>query len=255
MQKPILDFLHKLYQVLDCLYEDKARTLVQKKHTELSPTYYRNKLGVYDVTDTKRKKYTTKEIHMFLFCVLFSQNTSDSYTLSTTEKIHPVLELCSEEVQVVIETLSPYFYKHREANTRALRQLGVLVCHSLTKNTMVSIDDLIQVPRVGYKTASIVYNHFFDADKYPVVDVNVFRAYNDLAKTKSKRPDELYFHLLEYSNLELLKDRFNRGYDLANLLWYHRKLCRAKKCSANFCGNCRFLKQLLDDSESLSEDK
>lgn len=240
--------LKNLLDLLSEQYPEKVDNFVRNKHHQILPTYYRNKLEAYQVEPTN--KYILVEIYKFIFFTLFSQNTSDAYTYKVAQVVSlKLLELNYNDAESLVNFLSDYFYKHKKGYTLTLRALGILISTSLKENKPVTWHELTQISRVGYKTAAILYNHFFTAETYPVVDVNVYRAYNYLMPAYLKKnAEKVFLTLTGYE--QFVEESFNHeGYKLGNLLWYHRKLCRLRHCTTdkNFCEKCLRIRAKMND--------
>lgn len=237
--------LSNLHKALKTVYHNVSPVTKTMTDETIVEAYYRNKVKQYLLFNSE--KYTLGSIYKYLFITLYSQNTSDLVTLKVAKTINEEKNLDFKSEQWVAY-LSENFYKHKTKYTCALRALGRLITDSLSANKMVEFEDLVCLKMVGYKTAAIIYNHFFQDHRYPVVDVNVHKAFNQfLPLYVEKTPDGVFKKLMAYQALETALDA-QEGSKLANLLWYHRKICRSHRCvnasrktaqkPASKCENC-----------------
>lgn len=239
-----------LYENLKNLYQDKDTEL--KRNKKITSTYYRNKSSeVHQLFGRESSKYQLFNICFYIFQVIFSQNTSDLLTLRVAEKIQYKLKeetFNLDSLKQILDFLEPFFYKHKERSKKAVESTAKLIIESITSNFPITLNALTNVPQIGLKTASIIYNHFFEKQLYPVIDVNVFKAYNKLVLEhfKEKTPDTFFYSLTRYD--AVLEDKnFNRkSCELADFLWLHQKICKGKNCKEiDPCNHCKNLKKAL----------
>lgn len=157
---------------------------------------------------------------LFIFYVLFSQNTHNKFTSSAVLKLVEFLK--KKNYTYEIEEFKAFFYKHKEDYLVSLKLLSELI--EISERKKILFKDLLKIKRVGHKTASLIYNEFFEPGCFPVVDVNCLNGFQkiaekyDLAKVKSSY--ELFIYLSNLSNYCDL----NIGFELSNLLYAYNKL-------------------------------
>ena len=251
--------LKKIFSLLETYYGQKGHLLSNETKDHIVQTYYRNKLKLY--LSLKNNKYAKFEIYKFIFFTLFSQDTSDVLTLNVAKEVEKQAKRknldSTTSSENIIEFLSNFFYKHKLRYQFSLRVVGNVIIESILNNKAITFRDLLDCPMIGYKSAAIIYNHFFQDLAYPVVDVNVYKAYNDLMPDlQVKSANKLFELLLSYEDLEQ-EPEYKKAAKLANLLWYHRKRCKLMKClrssSKNqkqnkiLCDGCTYIEQKLKD--------
>jgi hypothetical protein len=148
------------------------------------------------------------------------------------------------------EYYKAYFYKHKQTYVKSMQVLSSYIQQTLIDNKVLDFKDLVQIRHIGPKSAALLLNHFSEGNMYPVVDSNSIRAFKVLTKNlhyeflkQIKTPDDLFFILVEYSNL--CDD--NSGYWIAHLLWAVGKSCLSRShCGKKFfCKLCDLLRLKL----------
>ena len=155
---------------------------------------------------------------LYLFYSLYSQNTTNVASSKVLKLICRDLEDLGYEYE--ISFYERYFYKHKRENIEALRQLiDLLRCRY---DRPLYLRDLVSIKRVGVKSASLICNQFIHPDSWPVVDVNVFKAYLELQKIYDtpliKTPNALFLVLVDLNNF--CQD--NLGFELSRLLYAYQ---------------------------------
>lgn len=257
MEKREFLLIEKLFLLLKKEYPEYANNPTRSKKSFTGQAYYRNQDKQYQ--DFRTRKYTLENIHKYLFLTLFSQNTSDVVTFKVSRTINEAVS--DKTVKDWVKFLEPYFYKHKHKYSLTLKALATIVLESLTQNKRINFKELIAVPMVGYKTAAIIYNHFFQDLAYPVIDVNVHKAYNIfMPEYKKKDANKLFETLMKYQEMEKVQENTDAAI-LANLLWIHRKSCKAQNCKYSrikssssetlkkeqFCKSCSNIKSELEN--------
>jgi endonuclease-3 len=96
-------------------------------------------------------------------------------------------------------------------------------------NVPETMEDLIQLPGVGRKTANVVLGNYFGKTEGIVVDTHVKRLAVRLGISTKSDPDKIESDLMQ---IITKKDWIAIG----NLLvWHGRKICRARKPKCNEC--------------------
>ena len=202
-----------------------------------SAAYYRKKDSLYKEYFENRHPFEKPCLELFVFLILFSHNTTDTHTYNTFKTIHQRLK----EKNLEIQDLKNFFYKKKEKYYQTMVEVSSYLRDKETKNQEILLKELLEYPYIGLKSASLILNHF-SQKIYPVVDVNVQKAYNILLRD-NKNPDQIYFEL---NTLNYHTGDDYAAYDLANWLWEHRKNCRKerpycsnKKNSYDICEVCK----------------
>lgn len=91
-----------------------------------------------------------------------------------------------------------------------------------------SLEELIQLPGVGRKTANVVLSVGFKRDAI-AVDTHVFRVANRLGLAKADNPQK--------TELQLMKNIHKKDWSAAHhwLIWHGRMICKAKNPKCEIC--------------------
>jgi len=117
-------------------------------------------------------------------------------------------------------------YRNKAKNIRAAAQLLVEKHHGVVPRTL---EELIELPGVGRKTANVVLGNAFDINVGVVVDTHVARLVHRLGITKLVAPEKIE---------QILMKRVPRNqWTLFShwLIWHGRRRCRARNPD---CPNC-----------------
>jgi endonuclease-3 len=91
------------------------------------------------------------------------------------------------------------------------------------------MEDLVELPGVGRKTANVVLGHAFGVESGIAVDTHVFRVSQRLGMARAETPEQIEEHLMAL----LPRARWSRTSDL--LIFHGRKVCAARSPR---CGGC-----------------
>ncbi len=91
-----------------------------------------------------------------------------------------------------------------------------------------SMEDLVQLPGVGRKTANVLLSSFFGEPAIPV-DTHVTRLANRLGLTTNADPEKIE------SDLQALLPREEWSFASHALIWHGRKVCAARKPECPRC--------------------
>lgn len=158
---------------------------------------------------------------VFVFYVLCSHNTRDGITQSIVKRL--VEHLDGKNYCYTYEDFRDFFYKHKDRNVEALKKIITL----LENPSVVFFKQFLEIPGVGVKTTSLIWNQFVESYVYPVVDVNVHKAALCLLPEIPQSTADKLFNL--FCQLDGTRCGFSYSYDLSSLLYYHRKRCLTNK--------------------------
>jgi len=129
--------------------------------------------------------------------ILSAQCTDARVNMATPELFRrfPNAKSLSKATQAAVEKIvKPLgFFRNKATNIRAMAQ--ALVEHH-NAEVPENIDDLVALPGVGRKTASVVLGTWFGIPSGVVVDTHVRRITNLLDLTDSKNPEIIERHLM-----------------------------------------------------------
>ncbi len=92
-----------------------------------------------------------------------------------------------------------------------------------------SMQEMVQLPGVGRKTASVVLGHTYDIAEGIAVDTHVLRVSNRIGMAKADEPQDVEQQLMRL----IPRERWVRTTDL--LIFHGRRVCDARKPA---CGRC-----------------
>ncbi len=132
----------------------------------------------------------------------------------------------AETTELEQEIKSSGFYHNKARNIKNCCKTIVEKFHSKVPDTM---NELLELPGVGRKTANIVLANAFGKIEGIAVDTHVSRLAQRLGLSDKKDPNKIEADLMQL----LPKDEWNRLTDL--LIWHGRRVCTAKKPN---CAGC-----------------
>jgi endonuclease-3 len=97
-----------------------------------------------------------------------------------------------------------------------------------------TLEDLVELPGVGRKTANVVLGTAFGIPTGVVVDTHVSRLSQRLGLTENKQPEKIEADLIELLPQKEWIDFSHR------LIWHGRKICQARKPMCEKCGLEKF---------------
>jgi endonuclease-3 len=134
-----------------------------------------------------------------------------------------------EDVERIVKPLG--FFRSKAANIRGMAQ-GLVERHG--GEVPQSLEELVALPGVGRKTASVVLGTWFGIPSGVVVDTHVRRLTNLLGLTKSQNPE-----IIERELMELLPQ--SEWIEFSHRLIYHgRQTCIARRPRCPSCGLLKY---------------
>jgi endonuclease-3 len=97
-----------------------------------------------------------------------------------------------------------------------------------------TLEDLVELPGVGRKTANVVLGTAFGIPTGVVVDTHVSRLSQRLGLTENKQPEKIEADLIELLQKKEWIDFSHR------LIWHGRRVCQARKPMCEKCGLEKF---------------
>lgn len=173
--------------------------------------------------------YEQLRVEFFVFYTLFAQNTRDEFSKKILFQIHDKFRSSGYVYDLV--QYEQFFYKHKKENFNAMIELLLLLKRGEIEN--VEYGEFLKIRRIGYKSAALLYNEFFQSDTYPVVDINVYRGYLSLMSVyelPKLTANQLFLELLALNNF----CDSNIGFELSSLLYSYRKYLKLKLKSDGF---------------------
>lgn len=136
---------------------------------------------------------------------------------------YKIIELTEEELGEKIKSCG--FYKNKSKNILGATRAILEKHNGEVPSTM---EELIELPGVGRKTANVVLSNAFNVPAI-AVDTHVFRLSNRIGIAKGKNVTEVENNLMNNIPREKWSDTHHY------LIWHGRKICKARKPECNEC--------------------
>ncbi|WP_142413204.1 endonuclease III [Hathewaya massiliensis] len=129
------------------------------------------------------------------------------------------------------------FYKNKSKNILGATNIIIEKYNGKIPNTM---EELIELPGVGRKTANVVLSNAFNIPAI-AVDTHVFRVSNRIGIAKGKTVEKVEEQLME----NIPKEKWSDAHHY--LIWHGRKICKARKPNCEICPmvpHCEYYRSL-----------
>ncbi|WP_041077352.1 endonuclease III [Thermotoga caldifontis] len=187
-----------------------------------------------------REKFSSDPFRI-LICTILSQRTRDENTEKACAKLFArysnAYELAKAEPEDLYELIreSGMYKQKAERIVRVARTIVERFDGKVPDN----LEELLQLPGVGRKTANIVLYHAFDQPAI-AVDTHVHRISNRLGLVKSKKPEETEQQLMKIVPKDLW------GPLNGSMVEFGRRICLPIKPKCEVCpvsGDCEYFLQ------------
>lgn len=136
---------------------------------------------------------------------------------------YKIIELTEEELGEKIKSCG--FYKNKSKNILGATRAILEKHNGEVPSTM---EELIELPGVGRKTANVVLSNAFNVPAI-AVDTHVFRLSNRIGIAKGNNVTEVENRLMDNIPREKWSDTHHY------LIWHGRKICKARKPECSGC--------------------
>jgi len=200
--------------------------------------YLEPKARASKVIELLEKEYSDAEIALeytnpleLLIATILSAQATDEQINAITPKLFKKFKTAEDYANADLTELERYikssgFYHNKAKNIKTCCQTLVEKFHSKVPKTM---NELIELPGVGRKTANIVLANAFGVVEGVAVDTHVGRLAQRLGLSESGNPNKIETDLMKI----VPKDKWMRITDL--LIFHGRRVCTAKKPN---CAGC-----------------
>ena len=144
------------------------------------------------------------------------------------------VELSQDELGQIIRTCGMYNTKSKNI----LKTCEILI-DKYDSQVPATMEELLELPGVGRKTANVVLSNAFDVPSI-AVDTHVFRVSNRIGMANAKNVLETEKQLMK--NIE--KERWSKAHHL--LIFHGRRICKARSPMCDTCpvnDHCLYLKK------------
>ena len=177
-----------------------------------------------------------KPFELVVAVMLSAQCTDERVNKTTPElfaKYKTPEEFANADITELEDLVHPCgFYKNKAKNIKACAKMIVEQYGSNVPRTM---EELIQLPGVGRKSANVILLEVFRIANGIAVDTHAKRVSNRLGLSSNSDPFKIEMDLIAYFNKEDLED-VNHLF-----IWHGRNLCTARKPKCVICpmiNNC-----------------
>jgi endonuclease-3 len=184
--------------------------------------------------DAKSELENWSSAFQFLVCVVLSAQATDKGVNKVTGKLfqkYPTsLDLANAELAVVIEIIkSINFFNNKAKNILNLARMLEADFGGIVPGT---IEELVKLPGVGYKTANVVLSGYFKQNSGIAVDTHVARVVSrlDLVSIESRKDATKIA-----KELENLYDKDDWNKINSELVLFGRYICKAKVPNCDVC--------------------
>jgi endonuclease-3 len=190
------------------------------------------------VLELLEKNYTNAEIALdyanplqLLVATILSAQATDQQINAITPKLFKKYKTAGDYANTDLQELEQYikssgFYHNKAKNIKNCCKTLIEKFHSKVPKTM---NELLELPGVGRKTANIVLANAFGVVEGIAVDTHVGRLAQRLGLSENKDPNKIEADLMKI----IPKDQWIRIADL--LIFHGRRVCTAKKPN---CAGC-----------------
>lgn len=146
---------------------------------------------MYPNANTELKNWNTP--FQFLVCIMLSAQTTDKQVNKITEKLFEIypdgytMSLGKEkEIERFISSVNYYHTKAKH-----IKRMSEIIMKKYNGEVPVSLDQLLELPGVGYKTANVFLNDLYQSNQGIAVDTHVKKTAIKYGLTKNSNPDKI----------------------------------------------------------------
>ncbi len=174
---------------------------------------------------------TKKDPFFVLVSTIISLRTKDEVTIEVSRRLYNYVGSMEDILKISVTRLSEILYPAGFYNTKAsnLIRIAEIVRDKYNGKIPDSMEDLLELPGVGRKTANLVLILGYNKEGL-CVDTHVHRITNRFGWVQTKTPDETEFKLRE--RLPLVYWRIINDY----LVSYGQTICRPVSPHCSVCG-------------------
>ena len=129
----------------------------------------------------------------FLICIILSAQTTDKQVNKITKRLFEIypdgytLSLASEkDIEKYISSIN---YFHTKA--KHIKQMSEIIIKEYNGEVPMSLELLLKLPGVGYKTANVFLNDLYQLNEGIAVDTHVKKTAIKYGLTKNSNPDKI----------------------------------------------------------------
>src|SRR5262245_59690019 len=163
--------------------------------------------------------------------ILSAQCTDERVNIVTANlfrkyrKPEEYVAVAREELERDINSVT--FFRNQ---AKSIQEASRLLIEKYKRQIPQTLEDLVELPGVGRKTANVVLGTAFGIPTGVVVDTHVSRLSQRLGLTENKQPEKIEADLIELLPKKEWIDFSHR------LIWHGRRICPARKPLCEKCG-------------------
>jgi endonuclease-3 len=167
---------------------------------------------------------------LLIATILSAQCTDERVNIVTANlfrkyrKPEDYLAVTREELEQDISSIN--FFRNK---AKSIQEASQLLVEKYQGQLPQSLEELVEFPGVGRKTANVVLGTAFGIPTGVVVDTHVARLSQRLGLTENKQPEKIEADLIELLPKKEWIDFSHR------LIWHGRKVCQARKPLCEKC--------------------
>jgi endonuclease-3 len=172
----------------------------------------------------------TNPFELLIATILSAQCTDERVNIVTASlfrkyrKPEDYLAVSREELERDINSVT--FFRNK---ARSIQEASRLLIEKHGGQVPQTLEELVELPGVGRKTANVVLGTAFGIPTGVVVDTHVSRLSQRLGLTKNKQPEKIEADLIELLPKKEWIDFSHR------LIWHGRRVCQARKPLCEKC--------------------
>ena len=181
--------------------------------------------------------------YTFLISVVLSAQSTDISVNKATIKLFKIIKNPQNMIKLGEENLKKYIKRIGLYNSKArnIIKLSKVLVNKYNSKIPKKFNELISLPGVGNKTASVYQNVILKKPRI-AVDTHVFRLANRIGLTKTTTADLTQFKLEKIVPIKWLMEAHHL------LILHGRRICKAQKPLCNLCSIqqiCKYGKNIL----------
>lgn len=197
--------------------------------------------------ENPKSELKSKNNFTFLVSVVLSAQATDISVNNATKALFKIVKtpknMCNlgeKNLKKYIKTIGLY-----NAKAKNIISLSYKLIDNFNSKIPKKFEELISLPGVGNKTASVYQNAILRLPKI-AVDTHVFRVSNRLGLVKTKTANQTQTDLEKVVPKKWLMDAHNL------LIFHGRRVCKAQKPLCNFCfvnRYCEFFQKIQNNNK------
>ncbi|MCI8362839.1 MAG: endonuclease III [Clostridia bacterium] len=205
-----------------------------------------NKIDIIKIVEILKNTYPDAKCSLdfttpfeMLVAVILSAQCTDERVNKTTPSLFSKYSTPEDFANMPLEELENFihpcgFYKNKAKNIKATAQIIVDKYDGKVPETM---EELMDLPGVGRKTANVVMLEAFDKPQGIAVDTHCKRISNKIGFSNEKEPEKIEQDLLKIIPKEYYKDMNHI------LIWHGRNTCVARNPKCEMCTINKYCKE------------